>query len=338
MNRLQSSLIALLLVAPPAMADGLQKNRVPAGVRWVAHLDVEALRNSTVYDVVHEEAGKNGGNELDAGLAQFKVYAGLDPTVDFKSVTLYGTSKSEKSCVALLSGNASVDDALVKLKTKQNYRTTPVQSYMVHTWGDDHETWYAYVVRKDGADERVVLASQDSAELARGIALLERGGESLADAGRSDLRGTPSRGSILFAAASTDLIDVGGDQPASAIGRLAKTIVLDVGEDRGTLWAHAVLDARTPEDAQRIQQVLQGVVALAGLVGGDEQHDQARTTLQHITEALHLNVSDTRVEASFRYDTRELFAELMSLDDAHHGARKHHKKVGYKQGDEDRDR
>lgn len=337
MNRLTSSLIALLLVAPAALADGLQKNRVPAGVQWVAHLDVEALRSSTLYDVVHEEAGKSGTNELDAGLAQFKLYAGLDPTVDFKSVTLYGTSKSEKSCVALLSGNSSVDDALVKLKTKENYRTTPVQSYMVHTWGDDHETWYAYVVHKDGADERVVLASQDSAALARGIALLERGGESLADAGRSDLRATPSRGSILFAAASTDLIDLGsGDQPASAVARLAKTIVVDVGEDHGTLWAHAVLDSRTPEDAQRIQQVLQGAVALAGLVGGDEHHDQARTTLQHITEALHLNVTDTRVEASFRYDTRELFAELKSLDDVHHAARKHHRKQQDKQSGEDR--
>src|SRR5262249_15115254 len=150
------------------------------------------------------------------------------------------------------------------------YRTTPVQSYMLHTWGDDHETWYAYVARKDGADERVVLASQDSTELARGIALVEQGGESLADAGRGDLSVKPARGSILFAAASTDLIDLGGDRPASAIARLAKTVVLDVGEDRGTLWAHAVMDARTPEDAQRIQQVLQGAVALAGLVGGDE--------------------------------------------------------------------
>lgn len=337
MNRFSISLVALLLVAPAARADGLQKNRVPAGVRWVAHLDVEALRSSTLYDVVHEEAGKRGANELDAGLAQFKLYAGLDPTVDFKSLTLYGTSKSEKSCVALLSGNSNVDDALVKLKTKENYRTTPVQSYMVHTWGDDHETWYAYVVHRDGADERVILASQDSAALARGIALLEQGGESLADAGRSDLRVTPSRGSILFAAASTDLVDLGdGDQPASAVARLAKTILLDVGEDRGTLWVHAVLDSRTPEDAQRIQQVLQGAIALAGLVGGDEQHDQARTTLQHITEALHLNVSDTRVEASFRYDTRELFAELKSLDDAHHGARKHHRKPQDKPSGEDR--
>jgi hypothetical protein len=338
MNRLKSSLIALLVIAPAAMADGLQKNRVPAGVRWVAHLDVEALKSSTLYEVVHEEAGSRGANELDAGLSQFKQFAGLDPTVDFKSVTIYGTSKSEKSCVALLSGNAKVDDALAKMKTEANYHTTPVQSYMLHTWGDDRETWYAYVARKDGADERVVLASQDSTELARGIALVEQGGESLADAGRSDLSVKPARGSILFAAASTDLIDLGGDRPASAIARLARTVVLDVGEDRGTLWAHAVMDARTPEDAQRIQQVLQGAVALAGLVGGDE-HEEARTTVQHLADSLHVNLSDTRVDASFRYDTRELFAELKSLGDARHGPRtekRMHRKNLDKQRDEDR--
>jgi hypothetical protein len=338
MNRLNLSLIAVLLLAPAAMADGLQKNRVPAGVKWVAHLDVEALKSSTLYDVVHEEAGKNGANELDAGLSQIKLFAGLDPTVDFKSVTVYGTSKSEKSCVALLSGNAKVDDALVKLKSESNYRTTPVQSYMLHTWGDDHGTWYAYVAHRDGADERVVLASQDSTELARGIALVEQGGESLADAGRSDLAVKPARGSILFAAASTDWIELGNDRPGSAVARLAKTMTIDVGEDRGTLWAHAVLDARTAEDAQRIQQVLQGVLALAGLVGGDE-HEQARSSLQHIADALHLSVADTRVDASFRYDTRELFAELKSLDDGHHGARterKLHKRLHEKSSDDDR--
>jgi hypothetical protein len=339
MNKLSTSLICLLLLAPSAKADALRKNRVPANARWLAHLDVEVLKSSKLYEVVHEESGKDGANEMDAGLAQFKLTAGLDPTMDFKAVTVYCASKSEKSCVAVLSGNARIDDALAKLRTMQNYRTTPVGSYMLHTWGDDHGTWYAYVHHKEGEEERVVVASQDSAELVRGIALLEQGGASLADAGRSLISATPAAGSILFAAAGEGLSELGGDQPASAVARLAKTIAIDVGEDRGSLWAHAALDARTPEDAQRIQQVLQGAVALAGLVGGEEQ-EKARSTLQHLADALHVTLSDTRVDADFRYGVQALFEDLKSLDESRGAARsvkkRHARRLQEKQQEEDR--
>ena len=108
--------------------------------------------------------------------------------------------------------------------------------------------------------------------------------------------------------------------------------MLDVGEDAGGLFAHVALDTRKAEDAQRIQQVLQGAAALVALVG-DEQHTEARAKLQHIVDAVHLTVSDTRVDADFRYDVKGLIEDLKSLkelDDEHANAdksgKKHHAK------------
>jgi hypothetical protein len=277
---------------------------------------------------------------MDEGLAHVRMFAGLDPTMDFKSVTLYCAAQSEKSCVALLSGNEKIDAALEKLKTSEHYRTTPVQNYALHTWGDDRETWYAYVFRKDGSEERVVVASQDTAELVRGIALLERGGESLANASQPAIRATPGAGSILFAAAGESLSELGEVHALSAVAKLAKTIAIDLGEDRGAFCAHVALDTRSPEDAQRVQQVLQGAVALAGLVGGDE-NDPAHAKIQKLADALHLSLSNTRVDADFRYDVQALFEDLKSLHDLHdgvhggserHRARTHHEK----QQEEDR--
>jgi hypothetical protein len=333
MNRLSFSLIALVLAAPSAGADVLQKSRVPAGVRWLAHLDVEAMKRSKLYEVVHEESGKGGTNEMDEGLAEVRMFAGLDPTMDFKSVTIYCAAQSEKSCVALLAGNEKIDGALEKLKTREHYRTTPVQNYALHTWGGDGDTWYAYVVRKEGSEERVVVASQDTAELVRGIALLERGGESLANASQPAISATPGPGSILFAAAGESLSELGEVRPLSAVAKLAKTIAIDLGEDRGAFCAHVVLDTRTPEDAQRVQQVLQGAVALAGLVGGDE-NEPAHAKIQKLVDSLHLTLSNTRVDADFRYDVQSLFDDLKSIHDLHatadgserHRARKHHDK------------
>ena len=61
---------------------------------------------------------------MNEGLAEVRMFAGLDPTMDFKSVTLYCcTAQSEKSCVALLSGNEKIDGALEKASAVQS-RTT----------------------------------------------------------------------------------------------------------------------------------------------------------------------------------------------------------------------
>jgi hypothetical protein len=342
MNRFTTSMMFALLLAPIASADGLQKSRVPSTARWIVHLDVEALKTSKLYETVREESTKDGSEGLDGGLAHIKAMAGLDPTVDLKGLTLYSTVKSEKSCVALLSGNANIDAALDKLKTKEQYRSTKVGSYTLHTWGNEHDTWYAYVCRKSGSEERVVAASQDSDQLTRAIALLQGSGESMADTSRAPFQAQPAAGSILFAAAGESLNELGEVEPLSAVVKLARTFVIDVGEDRGETFAHVTLDTRKPEDAQRIQQVLQGAVALVSLAG-DEDHSEARARLQHVLESVHVSVSDTRVAASFRYDVKQLIEDLKSLEsldakgkEAAKGAKKHHAKPRReKQEDED---
>ena len=196
MNKLMCVTLAVLvsgLLARPAPADGLQKSRVPAGARWLVHLDVEALKSSQLYKALREQsAAKDGTNELDAGIAQIQVTIGLDPLADFKSATLYCTTKAPEKCVALLAGNEKIDEAVARLKTMANYRTEQVGARSMHVWGDEHETWYAYVYRKDGGAERVVAVSQSTEELTRGIAVLEGGSDNLSAVRQPALQAAPS--------------------------------------------------------------------------------------------------------------------------------------------------
>ena len=318
MKNLVPSLFACLLLAPAAAAGGLQKSRVPAGARWLVHLDVEAMKRSKLYEVVHEASGENGTNEMDEGLEHVRMFAGLDPTMDFQSVTLFCSGATPESCVAVFSGNAKIDTALEKLRTLASYHTTPVGNRALHTWGDGHETWYAWARRTEGSDERVVVASQDEDEVVREIGLLEGNGETLASASRPSIAARPSAGSILFAAAGENLRELGEVHPVSAVAKLAQAIEVDVGEERGDLRVHVGLDAHSPEDAQRIHQVLQGAVALVGLAG--VEHEEMAAKLQPLVEAIRLGVSNTRVDADFRYGVQALFDSLKSLDD-HHGDR-----------------
>jgi hypothetical protein len=344
MNKLTCVTLSILftgLLAHPSPADGLQKSRVPAGARWLVHLDVEALKSSRLYKTIRDQsATKDGANEIDAAIAQIQATAGLDPLADFKSATLYCTTKAPEKCVALLSGNEKIDDAVARLTTMANYRTEKVGARSMHVWGDDHETWYAFVYRKDGAAERVVAVSQSTEELSRGIAVLEGGGDNLSGVRQAALQASPSSGSILFASAGEALNELGEIEPVSAVAKLARRVVFDLGEDRGALYAHVDLDARTPQDAQRIQQVIQGAVALAALAGDDE-HAAAHAKLRDLSDALRVTLSDNRVNVDFRYDVKGLFDDLKALGELHEKAdgdkphKKHHEKKHPPKSDDD---
>jgi hypothetical protein len=296
------------------------------------------MKGSKLYDLVRRASSEDGSGGIDEGIAHVRMFAGLDPTMDLQAVTLYCSTKSEQGCVAVLAGNARIDQAIEKLKTSEAYHTTPVQGYALHTWGGDHDTWHAYVFRKEGSEERVVLASQDEAELVQGIAVLEGRGESLSGAGRAAIAAAPGTGSILFAAAGESLAELGDVAPVSAVAKLAKSFSIDVGEDRGALRVHAALDTRTPEDAQRIHQVLQGAIALVGLAG--VEHEEAASRIQPLVDALRFNVSNTRVDADFRYDVQTLMDDLKSLQDLDedHDARRETKKSGHRHRRENREK
>jgi len=88
-----------------------------------------------------------------------------------------------------------------------------------------------------------------------------------------------------------------------------------VGEDRGALYAHAIVDTKSPQDALKIQQVLQGAVALVGLMS-DEPGIGAH--LSSLVGALRFQCTGSRVTADFRYDVKallEIFAELEKHSD-----------------------
>jgi hypothetical protein len=80
---------------------------------------------------------------------------------------------------------------------------------------------------------------------------------------------------------------------------------------------------------------------LVGLAGGDG-HDETHAKLQSLVEGLRISVSDTRVDAVFRYDVRTLVEDLKSLDEhdhdaaeSHEGSRKEHR--ARKHRDEDKE-
>ncbi|MEX2218971.1 MAG: hypothetical protein WD749_09445 [Phycisphaerales bacterium] len=240
-----------------AVAGPLEKGVVAPGAKWVVHVDVEALRQSTVCTFVLEHERR-----LDPDLPRLrkmKEEFGLDPLTDIKSLTVYGDSPDPGECVAVLRTTDAVDGLLTRLvdekKVLQKIEEGP---YTIYTWAEGDEQRHAFVKRGAGAD-RTVIAATDKARLLAGIRQLDA--PAAAAPAEGVLASTPRAGSVVFVAGTS--MDCLRDAQASMMLQKAESVVLDMGESGGEVYADLRLTTSSSEEAGNMLMVAQGGMGLA---------------------------------------------------------------------------
>lgn len=309
------------VLAAPARADALDKNRIPADARWFAHLDLEALARSELYKALAEHGELDLKHELDdlhdVGFEEL----GIDPLRDLKSVSVFSVGATGEQTVVLLAGNEKIDGALEHLKQQPAYRTDSFEGHTLHAWGDEHSSWFAAVLRKEGTNERLVVQSDDKASLKRAFDVLEGRAPSLATAAKDPTttaarRATPAPGSILFAVATTRLSELAEIEAASNVARLAEDLVLDVGEAKNELFATLAIDAKDAKEARQIQQVMQGAVALLSLAAGadDEGGGEEMKAMRDLVAGFRFDTDGSTMHVELRLPVGVLLDALRALD------------------------
>jgi hypothetical protein len=90
-NLLVALLAWLASAAPPS--DGLKRERLPADVDFVMHIDVEGLKQTQLWKHVTEE-GQDFDLDIDE-LDDIREEFGIDPLTDVRAITLYKVEKEE---------------------------------------------------------------------------------------------------------------------------------------------------------------------------------------------------------------------------------------------------
>ena len=262
-----------------AAAGPLQKARVAADARWVVHLDVEALLATQVGQMLTREALGPG---LDAPSAALKKQFGFEfDWRRIRSVTLYGSDFSgaeQLGGVMLLDTDMDVagglEAALAKLaaagrsgaRELQRLDDAPAPLYRMH---DE-----VYVAADPGAPV-VVGKAREAAVKARKVLA----------GGAPNLNGASGFGEFcqsgdgfFFVAAAQGFSELAPFPPQAQVLRMADGLRLNLGEFANEVRASLTLNTRTAESAQQVQQIVQGLLALAMLT----QHDQpeVQTLLQ----------------------------------------------------------
>jgi len=309
MHKLNLSLLLVALTPALARADALDKRRLPAEVRWFAHLDIESLGRSTLAQVLREQ-------DVDP-LAEVEELTelGLDFQRDLRSATVLSFGAPEAEPVILLSGTAKLDGAIAKLAARPEHRLETLEGRSVHAWVDGDEAFYAWVGPNgpSGSEGRLVVQSSSRAQLALALAVIEGKAPNLAAAEKPAIAHSPSVGSILFIATTTELPGLDQLEEASAIVRLAQSVVFDLGEAREALYADLFLGTKTEEEAQQLQAVMQGALAMLALMQpADPASDEARA-LREFTSSFRFTTQGKLLRVDFDIPVRLLLEALTVL-------------------------
>jgi hypothetical protein len=309
MQRPLATLLLATALAAPASSDVLDKARVPARARALVHVDVEALLASQVVREL-EQADPDMKIDFDLGEAT-PLLKGVRPLQDVRSVTLFAVDPQQERFGVVLRTSDKADALLKVAIATDAYELVPLAGWQVHSWKDGEQRVFGAVVPLQGTGDRLVLMSNDADLMGAGIAALDGSGKTLKGRGQGQLAARPEPGTILFLASDISLAELSREDPTSSVARLVQGGVLQLGEVQGEVFANMAVVTESPEDALRVQQVMQGVTALASLVSEEAEQGQA---LQRLVGALRFHTTGSQLFAEFRYELTSLIRDMQALE------------------------
>jgi len=273
-------LAASVSLAAAAFAGPLQKQEVAADAKWLLHLDVDQLRSTPEGDSLVTEIANR---VLDEPRAVLKREADLD--LDFtkgSSITAYGDYGSNHVLLVKtqLDIEKLVDAALVQMAKARNLPSWPVDKsvrdgVLTYTFPDGVSIWI-----RPG---KSFLFSKSASAIAKANEVLEgRAANLTSSAAFSDFP-DGQKAFFFFGAAEgfngyTDL-NTGAvtNNPKAKILKLAESGRVVMGQAAEQVFVNCSLKAKTSEVVTQMQQVIQGMIALASLTASDNDDIQVLT-------------------------------------------------------------
>jgi len=295
-------LASLCLAAAPGFAAPLQKADIHLGANWALHADVDAFRNSTLGKLLLAELKAQGIEEKMQG---FAAIFSFNPLADLRGVTLYGKGQDRNNAVAIIDGKFNPDTLLNVIRWNPQYQEIPYEGVTLHRWlNEDNkkdtttdQLMYGYI--HDG--QRVVISSGLDA-LKQAVSTLKG---SPAGTSTGLLNQIPqAAGGTYLQIVATGIGDIVGQDPKAAILRQADSLNLAAGEVTEKVFIGLRLQGQSPEVAENILKMAQGVVAMAQLAV------QEQPKLSELAKSVNISREDKTVQARFEAPAQSIFAFL----------------------------
>ncbi|MFA9479567.1 hypothetical protein ACERK3_14855 [Phycisphaerales bacterium AB-hyl4] len=113
-------LVACLLPAAVASADELQHDQLAANAKWYLHVDLDAMRSSTLgRNIIEHQTGDKHADRL----AWIERHTGMRPHEQLTSILIYGTDFEHRQGVAIFQGDFDRDRIIDRLAGAPGYQS-----------------------------------------------------------------------------------------------------------------------------------------------------------------------------------------------------------------------
>src|SRR2546423_2646846 len=260
--RLLGSILPLLILAATLRAEPLDLRQVPAGAKWLIHIDGDAGREAKVGQTMREVL--HAIPQSREALEKAQTCFGIDLTADLSSLTAYGKDFVPDGGVLIVRGKLDRQKLLALLQTVPTLKTRNVRQHEVFTWTDGDPQNAANPGQESAAvlfDERTVLVAHDRALIEDALDVLDGKANSLQGA-NSPLAAPPPEGTVLEAGA-TGLAAVPQLPGHSPVVQQCDSGILFMGERAGEAFLHGRITTSSQEVANQLQALLMGLQAAA---------------------------------------------------------------------------
>ena len=303
MKKLMMVLIVSLLMAVPVFGGPLMKSQVSSTANWVVHADYERFFSSQLGGLIRKELANQG---IEEKLANFAKIFSFHPLDDVRDVTIYGNGQDREKAVVLIDGRFDKEklEALVRLNPQ--HQEVEYGDITIHGWLHEEkkgsEVVKSYMMYGCLYQDKLVVMSAGMDAVKQAVDVLRGTAQGAAD-GQFGAAAMNAQGAF-FQVAANGVSDVAGQKQQAAVLRQTDKLGLAIGETEGKVYVDLGLAAKTEEDAQNINKVLEGIIAFAALSG------EQQPKLAELAKKIKLSCAQNTVGARFESDSQSVFQFL----------------------------
>lgn len=260
------ALVLLFGLSGRAPAAPLNLKHVAADATWLAHIDLDAVRSTTIHDKVMAKVREHRPDFETQALIVSQMI-GMDPTKDLHGMTFYGSELGKPAGVGIVHGKFDVRRLLSLAAGIPNHKSDRHGSTELHIWTiKSHHGSHTVAVAFKG-DEQLVAA--DSVDRLR-AALDVLGGAAPSLPADGPMAGNiPPGTTLLLRVNGIAALDLKCKNP---VARQTQSFRFVTGESEGQSFFRARAEMTNPEAATQVAEIIAGARALGLLhLGDDEQ-------------------------------------------------------------------
>ena len=113
----------------------LDLRQVSGDAKWLVHLDVDAMRQSSLMEKAYL-AGTEQWTELQSWLATACEEVGVDARVDLHGITLFGKKLGRLEGIAIVNAKMQPDVMIGRAMAESGYASSKYGDHKIHSWTD----------------------------------------------------------------------------------------------------------------------------------------------------------------------------------------------------------